>query len=71
MDKLKELLKNNLHVAMMIPALTSTLLFLGNLCLALKDGILDDAEFHKLATSANGFEMLVLLAAFVAFKNKK
>lgn len=44
--------------------------FIGTLIIDLKDGVLDPSEFHNLSASANGVEMLILVALMMVFKSK-
>ena len=71
MDALFQWMKENAGKSIGIPAFLSSINFLGNLFLALSDGVLTQQEFHALLTSANGIETIILLIAWAAFREKK
>lgn len=71
MDWLKQIIKDNPHFAISIPALLSSTTFLGNLFVALSDGQLDGNELHQLLSSASGFETIILIVIMFALRNKK
>lgn len=70
MEKIIEFIKNNPILSLILPSVISGGTFFGNLLIAISDGVLDTNELHTLMSSANGFELVVLLVIMIALKSK-
>ncbi len=70
MDKLREYLKNKPHIALSAPAVLCFLTFITNLVKAMQDGYIDDAEFHQLLSTADGFETVILFVVMLVLRDK-
>ena len=64
-------LLNKPHVALSVPAVLCFVTFITNFIASLKDGIIDDVEYHRLLSTADGFETVVLVIIMLALRNKK
>lgn len=64
-------LKNNVNKVVAVPLAFSALTFLGNLALALSDGVLSEDEFHHLISIASGGETILLVIVMAILKIKK
>lgn len=71
MDWLKELIKKNPFISLLMPTGLGGFTFFGNLFAALSDGNLDSNELHQLMSSASGLETLLLLVIMFALKEGK
>lgn len=71
MDWLKQLIKKNPFVALLLPTGLSGFSFIGNLFTALSDGQIDGNELHQLMSSADGLQTLLLMIVMIALKNEK
>ncbi len=71
MEWLKNFLaKNHLGFIKILLGLVS-ITFVGNLIIAMSDGVIDPSEYHNLATGANGFELVVLFVLTQVLKVRK
>jgi hypothetical protein len=68
LNKLKEQLKSKPYVFLSVPAVLCFVTFLSNLITSLKDGNIDNAEYHALLSTADGFET-VILVLIILFTN--
>ncbi len=71
MDKLIQSLRKKPHIALSVPTLLCAITFVTNLVQALSDGVITDGEYHRLLTTANGFETTVLFILMLVLKDKK
>ncbi len=71
MKRIREYLSNKPHVAIGIPTVLCSITFASNLIKALSDGVISDAEYHQLLSTADGFEVTILFIVMLVLKNKK
>lgn len=71
MDWLKELIKKNPFVSLLIPTGIGGFSFFGNLIAAMSDGQIDSMEMHQLMSSADALQTVVLIVVMFALKGNK
>lgn len=70
-DKMIDWISNNLLKTIIAPAAISGATFAANLSLALSDGYIDNTEWHKLISGANGVQLVILLGVVYFLKREK
>lgn len=71
MKKILEILKNKADLVISVPAILCFITFTTNLIHALKDGNIDEVEYHRLLATADGFETILLFAVSIALRSQK
>lgn len=71
MDWLKQFVKSNPILSLIVPTSVSGFSFIANLVNALSDGQIDSNELHNLLSTADGFQTVLLLLIMFAFKERR
>lgn len=71
MKRLRDYIKKKPNLVLTAPTLLCFVTFVTNLIHALKDGHIDNNEYHQLLATADGFETVVLVIVMLVLKDKK
>lgn len=71
MNDLFNWLQSNVHKAVGVPALISTVQFLAMLMQYASDGVIDETELHQLLTTGSAINLAILIVVYAFLKARK